>query len=262
MVDLRERLQELADAATRDGTTPGPAHAIRRGRRRRGRIAAGVAVLLAAVLAAGAAGAGRLGGGPAGPAIAPATTAPPARPGRLPSTEEMAFDDLSRELSRCRGGGPGPAERLATVRSRRWRQVWMAAARPPAPGTTRFCRTAGLFSGGGAGVSHGAASAEPAFTLTAGGTNTARYGTIEGEVTKRAALVRVRFRDGRRPLDVAVIRTAARYPVNLYVAFFPGSGSEEIWPATDVTAVDAGGRTIATCSVESPRNTKSSCPAR
>ena len=34
MLDLHERLQELADAATRQGATPGAAHAIRRGRLR------------------------------------------------------------------------------------------------------------------------------------------------------------------------------------------------------------------------------------
>ena len=51
MIDLRARLQELADAATRDGTTPGPAHAIRRGRQRRHRVAAVTASLVVALAA-------------------------------------------------------------------------------------------------------------------------------------------------------------------------------------------------------------------
>jgi DNA-directed RNA polymerase specialized sigma24 family protein len=54
--DRGRRLQELADAATREGVTPGPAHAIRRGRRRRRRVTAGIASLVAVALAAGAAG--------------------------------------------------------------------------------------------------------------------------------------------------------------------------------------------------------------
>ena len=64
MPGLRERLQELADAAARDGITPGPAHAIRRGRQRRRRIIGGVASLLVVAVIAGAAGTGRLAGPP------------------------------------------------------------------------------------------------------------------------------------------------------------------------------------------------------
>ena len=77
MLDLRQHLQELADAATRDGATPGPTHAIRRGRQRRRRIAAGVASLLLVAVVAGAAGTGQLGNQPSRP-VTPATTPPPA----------------------------------------------------------------------------------------------------------------------------------------------------------------------------------------
>ena len=85
MLDLHQRLQELADAATRDGATPGPAHAIRRGRQRRRRIAAGVASLLLVAVVAGAAGTGQLGD----------------RPTRTGGAARRALDHES-------AGGPGP----------------------------------------------------------------------------------------------------------------------------------------------------------
>jgi hypothetical protein len=67
MVDLKERLQELADAAVREGHAPGAAAAIRRGRRcRRRRITAGL--LLAALFTGGlSVGVGRLAVRPAAP---------------------------------------------------------------------------------------------------------------------------------------------------------------------------------------------------
>ena len=114
MLDLHQRLQELADAATCDGAPPGPAHAIRRGRRRRRRIVGGVASLLLVALVAGAAVTGQLGNQPSRPVTA-ATTPPPApdlqvrtdkpRPG---SVEEDAFRQLTSELRRCPGGSSIP----------------------------------------------------------------------------------------------------------------------------------------------------------
>jgi Sigma-70 region 2 len=74
MSDLRERLQELADVAARQGRTPGPEAALRRARRRRLRLAGGTAVLLAIVLLAVMIGADRL----TGPApLAPSATTRP-----------------------------------------------------------------------------------------------------------------------------------------------------------------------------------------
>ena len=61
MIHLRDHLEELAEAAARDGRTAGPMAAIRRGRQRRRRLAGGTAALLAAVLVAGAVGADQLG---------------------------------------------------------------------------------------------------------------------------------------------------------------------------------------------------------
>ena len=50
MSELRDRLQELADAAARHGRTPAAAALVTRGRRRRLRLAGGTAALLALVL--------------------------------------------------------------------------------------------------------------------------------------------------------------------------------------------------------------------
>jgi hypothetical protein len=138
MIDLHERLQELADAATRDGATPGPAHAIRRGRR-------------------------------------------PRRPDR---------------------------------------------------------------------------------PLTASGTFGGKFGTIEGQVIKRAVRVQVRFRDGRPPQQLGVVEAGRRYPVNFYIGFFPANGArgEREWPPAEVAAFDAQGRRLARCTLGPPWNTPSQCP--
>ena len=108
MTDLRDRLQELADAATRDGTTPGPAHAIRRGRQRRRRIVGGVASLLLVAVVAVAAGTGQLGDRPPGPVAppgVPSTTVPPeVRADPVP--DEVAaqlWEDTKSALRECGG---------------------------------------------------------------------------------------------------------------------------------------------------------------
>jgi hypothetical protein len=268
MIDLRDRLQELADAATRDGITPGPSHAIRLGRRRRRRIVTVTASLLVIALAAGAAATGRLTGGPDRPAIAPATTVPiPAGPevrhdlpgGR--TTEDMAFDDLSAELRRCPGSASARAELIGWLHSRQWHRVWMVVAKPPKPGASGLCWTSGLFSGGGAGQFSGAGHPRPvAHPLTAAGSGGGRFGTIEGQVAKRAVRVQVRFRDGRPPLQLGVVKAPDRYPVNFYVGFFQGNGSQRDWLPAEVAAFDAEGRQLARCSIGPPWNTPTDCP--
>jgi hypothetical protein len=269
MIDLRERLQELADAATRQGATPGPADAIRRGRRRRRRIAAVTASLLAVALVAGATATGRLADPPDRPAIAPATTAPlPPGPDvrrDLPggrSTQDMAFEDLSGELRRCHGSASDKAELIGYVHSREWHRVWMVAAKPPKPGASGLCWTSGLFEGGGAGSFSGARQPRRvARPLTASGSLSARFGTIEGQVVKRAVRVQVRFRDGRPPLQLGVVKAADRYPVNFYIGFYPANGArgEEDWPPSEVAAFDAQGRQLARCTVGPPWNTRTAC---
>lgn len=270
MVDLRERLQELADTATHNGATPGPAHAIRRGRRRRRRIAAVTASLLAVALVAGVAVAGRLAGQPDRPAIAPATTAPPTTdpdvrhdlPGTR-STQDMAFEDLSAELRHCHASS-AKAELIGYVHSQKWHRVWMVAAKPPQPGAAGLCWTSGLFSGGGAGGFSGASRPRPvANPLTASGSLSDRFGTIEGQVIKRAVRVQVRFRDGRPPLQLGVAEAGDRYPVNFYIGFYPANGArgeDHEWPPAEVAAFDAQGRQLARCTIGPPWNTPSDCP--
>jgi hypothetical protein len=270
MIDLHERLQELADAATRDGVTPGPAAAMRRGRQRRRRIAGGVASLLVVALVGGAAATGRLAGRSNPPAVAPPTTVPlPAGPevqrdlpgGR--TTEDMAFEDLAAELRRCPDRTAGRAELIAYGRSRQWHRVWMVAARPPAPGKSSLCWTSGLFEGGGAGSFGGSSSAiSAAIPLTASGSSGDEFGTIDGQVTKQAVRVQVRFRDGRPPLELRVIESGNRYPVNFYVGFFPESGPEYDWAPAAVAAFDAEGRQVAGCTIGPPWNVRSACAGK
>jgi hypothetical protein len=272
MIDLRERLQELADAAIREGVTPGPAHAIRRGRQRRRRIIGGVASLLVAAVVAGAAGTGQLSDRPPGP-VAPATTPPPApdlkvrtakpRPG---SVEEDAFRQLTSELRRCPGGSSIPADLIGYVWSERYQRLWMVAAKPPAQGT-RFCWTSGLFDATGNGSRWGARRvASPTAPLTSlGGKSDSGPWVIEGRVSKEATRLQLRFQDGRAPMDLAVIHAGDRYPVNFYVGLFSqpqASFQQDGWAADTLTAFGAAGRVVTSCRVGwSPRGERTpKCP--
>jgi hypothetical protein len=269
MIDLRERLQELADAAAREGSTPGPAAVVRRGRRRRRRLAAVTASLVALALAAGGLLGGRLADEPGLPPVAPPATTP-LRPGPgvrhdLPggrTTQDMAFADLSAELRRCHPSASDRAELIGWVHSRKWHRVWMVAAKPPRPGAPGLCWTSGLFEGGGAGSMSGAGQPRPvARSLTASGSLSKRFGTIEGQVLKRAVRVQVRFRDGRPPLQLGVVKSPDRYPVNFYIGFYPANGArgDQDWPPSEVAAFDAHGRQLARCTIGPPWNTPSTC---
>lgn len=279
MPDLRERLQELADAATRDGVTPGPAHAIRRGRQRRRRITAGVASLLAVTLAAGLAGAtGRLPGRTVTRPLVPTVTSPlPREPvpppvpdpvrGNRPragSAESRAFGRLASELRRCPGGASVPAELITYVWSRAYRRFWMLAVKQPRAPETRFCWTSGLFDAKGRGGLWGARRIRsPGAPLTHMGGIYSGFALIEGRVTKRATHVRLRFRDGRPPMDLVIIRAEDRYPTNFYVGFFPQgptSPAQGGWAAATLTALDAAGHSVATCRVGPPGDGTPKCP--
>ena len=67
--------------------------------------------------------------------------------------------------------------------------------------------------------------------------------------------LRVEFTDGRRPLDLPVIDTGGRYPVNFFASFFPQDpgrpGRPRPWTVAKLTAIDAAGRPVTTCTVES-----------
>jgi hypothetical protein len=270
MPDLRDRLQELADAAARDGITPGPAHAIRRGRQRRRRILGGVASLLVIVVAAGAAGIDHLPGGTTTKPLAPVTTSPSSDPETPESTatpgsvRDKAFATLAMELRRCPGGSSIPADLIGYVWSARYQRLLIVAAKLPPAQETRFCWTVGWFgernNNGYMGARRVGANQTP---LTFTGNIERGFAQIAGRVTKQATRVRLRFRDGRSPMDLTIIKAGPRYPVNFYAGFFPqGPTSPEQggWAAATLTALDAAGRTVATCRVGPPGDGTPKCP--
>jgi hypothetical protein len=279
MIDLRDRLRELADAATREGATPGPAHAIRRGRQRRRHIVGGVAALLVVASVAGAAGSGRMPVRTTSRPVVPAATTPPTRvsvPAPLPdlqveknrpptgSLQAEAFDQLATELRRCPGGSSIPADVIGYLWSAKYRRLAMVAAKQPPPQETRFCSTIGFFGASNGFVITGARRVGSKTTpLTSSGNIESGFAQIYGRVTKQASRVRLRFRDRRPPMDLVVIETGNRYPVDFYVGFFaqaPTSPQEGGWAAATVTALDAAGRTVASCRVGPPGDGTPKCP--
>ena len=279
MVDLRTHLQELADAATREGTTPGSAAAVRRGRQRRRHIAGGLASLLAVALVVGAAGTGRLPVRTTSRPVPPAATTPATRvaiPSPPPdlqegenrpptgSLEADAFDQLAAELRRCPGGSSIPADLIGYVWSAKYRRLAMVAAKQPPPGEERFCSTIGFFGrSNGFSINGARRVGSNTTTLTSSGNIESGFAQIGGRVTKRAARVRLRFRDGRPPMNLVVIDAGSRYPANFYVGFFaqgPTSPQQGGWAADTVTALDAAGRTVARCRVGPPGDGTPKCP--
>ncbi|HEV2823898.1 MAG TPA: hypothetical protein VG035_01645, partial [Actinomycetota bacterium] len=141
----------------------------------------------------------------------------------------------------------------------------MVAAKQPPPQETRFCWTVG-WSGEGAG-SRGVMGARrvganrPPLTFT--GNIEPGFAQIAGRVTKQATRLRLRFRDGRQPMDLTIIKAGTRYPVNFYAGFFaqgPTSPEQGGWAAATLTALDATGRTVATCRVGPPGDGTPKCP--
>ena len=147
MSELRERLQEAADAAAREGHTPPAAALVTRGRRRR-RLIGGATALLVLVLVAVTVGTDRLTGQPA-PLVPSATTRPPAvtastisgpdvsivpDPGEVqlpagspPGTVgEGMVRDVATELARCKGGDPD--EKVLVAWGKAHRRTWLIAA--------------------------------------------------------------------------------------------------------------------------------------
>jgi hypothetical protein len=252
MPDLRDRLQELADAAARDGITPGPASAVRRGRRRRRRLAAGVASLLAVTLVAGVVGVtGRLpdraATTPVAPVTTPSTTLAPVQP-NLPSgaIDAQLWQDLKTALGEC-GVHVAAGPRLI-ARGTAYGKRWILGARPPRAGGKGMCWASGEAGPGGgseAGVSGSANS--PSREIVASGSQGETYGSVFGYVTRRAATVRVAFRDGRPALQVPVRKAGAAFPVNFYIAYYPQPSPSEGWAVDQVVALDPSGREVARC---------------
>ena len=250
MTDLRDRLQELADAATRDGTTPGPAHAIRRGRRRRRHIVGGVASLLVAAVVAVAAGTAQLGDRPPGPVAppgVPSTTVPPeVRADPVP--DEVAaqlWEDTKSALREC-GVGKAAGPRLI-AQGTDYGRAWVLGARPPRSGKGMCWANGEAGPDGGAEVGASGSAGSPSREVVASGSSGDSHGSVWGYVTKEAALVRVVFNDGRKPLEVTPVRAGPRFPVDFYIVYFPQQGSSSGWRVAQVLALDRDGRVIASC---------------
>jgi hypothetical protein len=276
MTNLRDLLQELAEAAAYEGRTPGPAAAIRRGRQRRRRLAAGTAALLAAVLAASAVGTGQL--RLDGRHQVPASPSPSTRP-RFPAkladyaatvangSAEAAVlrlltdpDPRSEGLGACKGGRQGDVRIVAVGRLPGRQGVWMIAARPPLPDQRRLCW---MFAFGNqhqisAPVAY---AGEPPLltTLHASSSGDPSKLVVDGYVTKQAARVRFILAGGKPPLDLQPLQSGNDLPVNFFVAVIPWPGSKETLPVQRLIALDDRGREIASCWPE--RRDASSCGA-
>jgi hypothetical protein len=273
MSDLRERLQELADLAARQGRTPGPEAARRGARRRRLRTAGGTAVLLAVVLFAVTVGTDRL-AGPA-PLAPPATTrpagvttstTPPAvsiapdpgkvlRPAGSPPGKvgEQMVHDVAGAVARCEGGAPNePVTLIAWGKAHH--RYWLIAAKPQGPGEGWLCWASGLFEGSGAGGA-GTDSTMPLTPLRASGSDNLRdgdqyWGQIVGYAPKRAARIRVLFDMGIPPLELQPIQAGDRFPVNFYAGWYRQPAKDKrpaTWQVVRVIAYDEAGRKVAEC---------------
>jgi hypothetical protein len=250
MLDLHQRLQQLADAATRDGATPGAAHALRRGRRRRRHIIGGVASLLLVALVAGAAVTGQLGDRPPGPVAppgVPSTTVPPeVRADPVP--DEVAaqlWEDTKSALRAC-GVGKAAGPRLI-AQGTAYGNAWVLGARPPRA-TKGMCWASGESGPRGGGQVGGNGSAEsPSREIVASGSSGDSYGSVHGYVTKQAARVRLVFNDGRKPLEITPVRAGSRFPVDFYIVYYPQQGASGGWRVARVLALDKDGRVLASC---------------
>ena len=269
MSDLRERFQEVADAAAREGRTPGAAAAIRRARQRQLRLAGGVASLLVVLLLAGTIIVDRIAGGPDAPTSLPAVGPPSTQ--SLPGTgavrtdqppagtpEHQLLTNMTSVLDRCRGGGA--PELIGWVRAHG--STVMVAAKPPRPGEGWVCQVGGLLSpDGNAGV-----ISEPWVLeglpppsrkrLAATGGNfdiPADRGTlayVQGYATRQAARVRLLAKDGSPRLELGLVDPGDRYPVKFFLALFTVPSSE--FPFARVEALDQAGRTVARCTAGAP----------
>jgi hypothetical protein len=260
MTNLRDLLQEVAEAGAREGRTAGPAAAIRRGRQRRRRLAAGTAALLAAVLAAGVVGTGqlRLDGRPEVPASPSTRPRFPAKLAEYAATVARdsaearvlgLLTDRSEGLGACKGGRPGDMRIVAVGPLPDRQGVWMIAARPPLPNERRLCW---MFAYGNQHqVSSPVAYAgqpPPLTTLHANAGGDPSKLVIDGYVTKQATRVRFILAGERPPLEVAPLQSGSDFPVNFFVAVIPWrAGQTDPFARLRLVALDSSGREIASC---------------
>lgn len=268
MSDLRERFQELADAAAREGRTPGAAAAIRRARQRQRRLAGGVASLLVVVLVAGAMLVDRGPGepGPRPPVAPPSTSSLPGtgkvRTDQPPAgtPEHRLLRNMTLTLNRCRGGGA--PQLIGWVRAHG--MVVMVAAKPPRPGEDWICRVDGYphpLGGDNVGTERWVVDGlppPPRKRLAATGGNfglpagRGMLAYVQGYATKQAARVRVLPKDGRRPLEFGLVDPGDRFPVKFFLGLFTVPSAAADFPFATVEALDQAGRVIAQCRPGAP----------
>jgi hypothetical protein len=269
MSDLRERFQELADAAAREGRTPGAAAAIRRARQRQLRLAGGVASLLVVLLLAGTIIVDRIAGGPDEPTPLPAVGPPSTQ--SLPGTgavrtdqppagtpEHQLLRSMTYVLNRCRGGGA--PELIGWVRAHGF--TLMVAAKPPRPGEDWVCQVGGYPDPRGSvtviterWVGEGLsprlrkrlAATGGNFDLPAG---RGMLAYVQGYATKEAARVRLLAKAGPPRLELGLVDPGDRYPVKFFMALFTVPPSD--FPFATVEALDQAGRTVARCTAGAP----------
>jgi hypothetical protein len=276
MSELRERLQEAAEAAAREGRTPSAAALVKRGRRRR-RLIEGTAVLVVLAVVAGVLGARRLADQPmplsptptAGPTstVGPTSTTIPTRatvppPRWIPSVTPLK---VQAQPGPYPGPDPGGIVRdvtslvrgcQGTSRVRLWAKaqgkVWLIAAKPPPPGRQHVCwATALMNQGGGGGLGTQSSGLKPLRATFAGGGNR-QLGVVSGMVTKRAVRLRVLFHKGP-PLDLVPVDTGDQFPVNFWAGLFletgppSAKGQERVLAVDRVLAFDQAGNQVAAC---------------
>jgi hypothetical protein len=277
MSELRERLQEAAEAAAREGRTPSAAALVKRGRRRRRRLIEGTAVLVVLAVVAGVLGARRLADQPmplsptptAGPTstVGPTSTTIPTRatvppPRWIPSVTPLK---VQAQPGPYPGPDPGGIVRdvtslvrgcQGTSRVRLWAKaqgkVWLIAAKPPPPGRQHVCWATALMNpGGGGGLGTQSSGLKPLRATFAGGGNR-QLGVVSGMVTKRAVRLRVLFHKGP-PLDLVPVDTGDQFPVNFWAGLFletgppPAEGQERVLAVDRVLAFDQAGNQVAAC---------------
>jgi hypothetical protein len=279
MSELRERLQEAAEAAAREGQTPSAAALVKRGRSRRLRLVEGTAVLVVLAVVGGVIGVRRLADqpmpltptpttgpiptvGPTSTTIPTKATVPPprwipsvtplkvkAQPGPYPGPDPGGIvRDVTSLVRGCQG----------TSRVRLWARaqgkVWLIAAKPPRPGRQQVCWASALMyqGGGGALGTHPPTKLKPLQVTFAGGGGNRQLGVVSGTVIKRAVRLRVLFHKGP-PLDLIPVDSGNQFPVNFWAGLFletgppPAEGQERDMAVDRVLAFDQAGNQIAAC---------------
>jgi hypothetical protein len=278
MSDLRERLQEAAEAAAREGQTSPAAALVKRGRRRRLRLIEGTAVLVVLAVVGGVIGARRLADQPMPltptpttgptPTVGPtsttlptkATVPPPrwipavtplkvmARPGPYPGPDPGGIvRDITSLVRGCQGRS------RVRLWARAQGKVWLIAAKPPPPGRQHVCWANALMNQGGGGTLGTQSSGlKPLRATVAGGGGNRQLGVVSGMVTKRTVRLRVLLHKGP-PLDLVPVDAGDRFPVNFWAGLFletgrpRAEGQEWVLAVDRVLAFDQAGNQVAAC---------------